>query len=74
MSQIIHATFADGIFRPDEDPHLPANTRVRLTVNCLEPTANDRISALRELEELWDFEEIQPGPPPLSLDQLHDRH
>lgn len=74
MSEIIHATFSDGTFWPDEDPHLPANARVRLTVDRLEPTTDDRVMVLRELQELWDSEEIQPGPPPLSRDQLHDRH
>lgn len=72
-SQIIHATFADGAFRPDEDPRLPANARVRLTVEALELQRDDRTEALRELEELWDSEEIKLGPPPLSRDQLHDR-
>lgn len=73
MSQIIHATFADGAFQPDEDPRLPSNARVRLTVERLESAVDDQSNALRELEELWDTEEIQPGPPPLSRDQLHDR-
>lgn len=72
-SQIIHATFADGAFRPDENPRLPANSRVRLTVEQLDPPLDERVEALRELEELWDTEEIKPGPPPLSRDQLHDR-
>lgn len=74
MGQIIHATFADGAFRPDEDPHLPANARVRLLVEPLEPSNVDDVDALRELEELWDSEEIKPGPSPLTRDQLHDRH
>lgn len=73
MIQIIHATFSDGAFRPDEDPHLPANSRVRLTIEPVEVAAEAQADALRELEELWNTEEIQPGPPPLSRDQLHDR-
>jgi hypothetical protein len=73
MSQIIHATFAEGTFRPDDDPHLPANARVRLTVEPIEVPKEDHAAALRELEELWDSEEIKPGPRPMTRDQLHDR-
>lgn len=73
MSQIIHATFADGAFRPDEDPCLPANARVRLIVEPVETPLDDTAEALRELEDLWNTEEIKPGPPPLSRDLLHDR-
>lgn len=73
MSQVIHATFSDGAFRPDEDPRLPANARVRLIVEPMETPRDDQAEALRELEELWNTEEIKPGPPPLSRDQLHDR-
>ena len=73
MTQILHATFSDGAFRPDEDPRLPANTRVRLTVEPLDVGRDDRAEALRELEELWDTESVLPGPPPMSRDQLHDR-
>lgn len=73
MSQIIHATFANGAFQPDEDPRLPTNARVRLIVEPMETPCDDRAEALLELEELWNSEEIRPGPPPLSRDQLHDR-
>jgi hypothetical protein len=60
---------ADGMFRPDEDRHLPANARVRLTVEPLETMGEDQREALRELESFG----IGSGPPPLSRDQLHDR-
>ena len=72
-SQIIHATFADGTFQPDENPRLPANARVRLIVKPLEEQSADQASTLTELEELWDMEEIESGPPFLTRDQLHDR-
>lgn len=74
MSQIVNATFADGAFRPDETPNLPANARVRLTIDSLEPLTKDRADALRELEELWNTELVHSTRPPLSRDQLHDRH
>lgn len=74
MTQIVNATFSDGSFRPDEDPRLPANARVRLTVEPLNNSGGDHTEALRELEELWDTESVLPVPPPMSRDHLHDRH
>ena len=74
MTQIIHATFAGGAFQPDEDPCLPANTRVRLTIEQLGGPGDDRAEALRELEELWSTESVLPGPPPMTRDQLHGRN
>ncbi|HEX7446370.1 MAG TPA: hypothetical protein VF306_02430 [Pirellulales bacterium] len=46
---------------------------MRLIVETLETTRDDQTEALRELEELWSTENVLPGPPPMTRDQLHDR-
>jgi predicted DNA-binding antitoxin AbrB/MazE fold protein len=78
MNQIIHATFEDGVLKPDAPLEFPPMTRVRLIV---EPLTNpdsakppEQSSAWSELDRLWDEVEVDSGAPPPSRDQLYDRH
>ena len=72
MAQIIMATFENGILRPDEPLNLPAQARVRLT---LEPLAEglEVGRAWLELEQLWDEAMVDSGGQRFTRDQLHER-
>ena len=79
MNQIIHATFEDGVLKPDTPLEFPPMTRrVRLIVQRLtipeSVTPQERSSAWGELDRLWDEVEIDSGAPRASRDQLHNRH
>ena len=78
MNQIIHATFEDGVLKPDIPLEFPPMTRVRLIVEPLtksEPAAPpERSSAWSELDRLWEEVDVDSGGAPPSRDQLHDRH
>jgi predicted DNA-binding antitoxin AbrB/MazE fold protein len=78
MNQIIHATFENGVLKPDVPLEFPPMTRVRLIVETLAgpestPTAGNSDS-WNELDRLWDEVEIDSGAPRPSRDQLYDRH
>jgi predicted DNA-binding antitoxin AbrB/MazE fold protein len=74
MSHTIHATFEDGVFKPDTPLQLPSNTRVRLVIEPLTATEPESVAAWRDLEQLWDEVEIDSGSPPPTREELHDRH
>ena len=74
MTQILAATFKDGVFKPDQHPALSDSTRVRLVV---EPINGDE-SARQEqawatLRRLWTAGGVDSGGDRLSRDQLHER-
>jgi len=56
MSQVITATFEDGVFKPDQPPDLPAQARVQLVVvpEGETPEETARQTARRETEWLWN--------------------
>jgi predicted DNA-binding antitoxin AbrB/MazE fold protein len=72
MSQIVTATFEDGILKPDGPIHLPANTRVRVTIDSLDETQQSP-EAWKELERLWNQIAFVPEGDLLTRDQLHER-
>ena len=76
MSQIIHATFQDGVLKPDVPLTLPSMTRVRLIVEPLtaEGDEPEEDTAMSELERIWVAIDVDSGRPPPSRDELHDRH
>ena len=78
MYQIIHATFENGVLKPDIPLEFPPMTRVRLIVEPLpDPdfaTPTKPSSAWSELDRLWEEVEIDSGAPRPSRDQLYDRH
>jgi predicted DNA-binding antitoxin AbrB/MazE fold protein len=75
MSQVITATFEDGVLKPDEKLDLPSGTKVKLIV--LEPptvpSEAERQAAWEELERLWQETTINSGGDLLTRDELHDR-
>lgn len=86
MSQIITATFEEGVLRPDQPLDLPPHARVRLVVETLEETSgtsaqklNDewhrpgRKAAWEELERVLDELTIDSGEARPTRDQLYDR-
>ena len=72
MSQTIHATFEDGVFKPDIPLQLPSNTRVRLVIEPLAVGEPESVAAWRDLEQLWDEVEIDSGGPPPARETLHE--
>ena len=54
MSQLITATFEDGVLKPDEQLALPPGSRVRLFVEALDTSPDAKDLAWQELEQLWD--------------------
>jgi predicted DNA-binding antitoxin AbrB/MazE fold protein len=74
MSHTIHATFEDGVFKPDTPLQLPSNTRVRLLIEPLIDGNPELVAAWRDLEQLWEEIEIDSGSPPPTREELHDRH
>ncbi|MFO0968987.1 MAG: antitoxin family protein [Gemmataceae bacterium] len=72
MSQIITATFENGVFKPDDPPALAAGTKVRLVVDVRTDEAlMDDPST--ELDKLCEEVPIQTGGVRLTRDQLHER-
>ena len=76
MSQIILATFEDGVLKPDSPLELAPCTRVRLVVEPLSPSASgaEADAPWTVLERLWAEIDFDSGSPPPKRDQLHDRH
>jgi predicted DNA-binding antitoxin AbrB/MazE fold protein len=74
MSQIITATFDNGVLVPDEPLSLPAQARVRLTVESVEESSHSGDSeSWQSLEALWDEAPIDTHGVRLTRDQLHER-
>jgi hypothetical protein len=75
MSQVVMATFKDGVLMPSEPLDLEPNAEVRLTIEVL-ATEWDRQrgrEALAKLVELCRTSPIYPKEPHLTRDQLHER-
>lgn len=72
MAQVIMATFENGLLRPDEPLDLPAQARVRLTLEPL-PEGLEEGRAWQELEQLWDEATVDSGGRRFTRDQLHER-
>jgi predicted DNA-binding antitoxin AbrB/MazE fold protein len=74
MSQVVTATFENGVLKPAEPLALPENARVRLTIDLVieEPklTPAERLAAL---EELWRTSTLHSDGERLTRDQLHER-
>ncbi len=75
MIQTVAATFADGVFIPDEKLPLAPNARVRLLVEPLEDLteATRRQQAWETLEEVWKRSKLDSQGDRLARDQLHER-
>jgi predicted DNA-binding antitoxin AbrB/MazE fold protein len=73
MSQIVTATFEDGMLKPDVPLDLPPRARVRLVVETLNELTEDARKAWTELERLWDEASIDSRGERMTRDQLHER-
>ncbi len=78
MNQIIHATFQDGVLKPDVPLEFAPMTRVRLIVEpMISPESTivpEPSSAWDDLDQLWTDVDVDSGAPRPSRDELHDRH
>ncbi|MHB1422706.1 MAG: antitoxin family protein [Gemmataceae bacterium] len=74
MSHVIAATFENGVFKPDKQPDLPPQTRVRLTFEPLDQTElTRRAQAWDALQRLWESSTINSHGQRLIREQLHER-
>jgi predicted DNA-binding antitoxin AbrB/MazE fold protein len=69
----VHATFENGLFRPDELMNLPPQTRVKLTVEPMEAFRRPTESDLDEFDRYCDDNPVVSREPYLTRDELHDR-
>ncbi|NLF72426.1 MAG: hypothetical protein GX575_25610 [Candidatus Anammoximicrobium sp.] len=74
MTQLITATFVDGMLKPDEELGLTAGTKVRLFLELPDDVHDQRQAACAELDRLCDEFPIELRGPHLTRDQLHERH
>jgi predicted DNA-binding antitoxin AbrB/MazE fold protein len=72
MSQVIEAVFEGGVFKPDQQPELAENTRVRLLVEPVDDESR-RQQAWAVLEQLWRTSTFDSRGDRLTRDQLHER-
>ena len=70
MSNIVTATFENGVLVPDDPLELPAQSRVRLTVEPLEEAADEDVLTWDDLEQLWDTASVDSRGIRPSRDQL----
>jgi predicted DNA-binding antitoxin AbrB/MazE fold protein len=70
MSQIITATFADGVLKPHGTLDLKSGTQVRLLIIEKGDVDGD---ALNELDRLCEEEPIDSGGARMTREQLHER-
>lgn len=73
MSQVITATFENGVLKPDERLALPAGTRLRLIVESVDMSPKGKDQVWQELEQLWEEESVDSGGVRFTRDQLHER-
>jgi predicted DNA-binding antitoxin AbrB/MazE fold protein len=73
MSQVITATYTDGIFKPDVPVNLSPGVRVRLVLEPLEPAPELVEDAWEDLEQLCVEFPVDSGGLRLTRDQLHER-
>jgi predicted DNA-binding antitoxin AbrB/MazE fold protein len=73
MVQVVNATFENGVFKPDTKVNLPPQTRVRLSLEIVEPDVETRRKGLEELERIWQEVSVDSGGERLTRDQLHER-
>ena len=73
MSQVLTATFDDGVFYSDKKVDLPARARVRLTIEPLPVAPASPEEAWNELEQLCAQAPIDSGGKLMTRDELHER-
>lgn len=75
MTQIISATFDNGVFTPAQHVNLPEHAKVQLTVEYIDVEHQKKQNAetLAALEALWKNTRIHSKEPHLTREQLHER-
>lgn len=74
MSQVITATFEDGVLKPEEEITLASGTKVRLMLDTWADVRAQGKAACTELDLLCDEVPIDSRGGRLTRDQLHERH
>jgi predicted DNA-binding antitoxin AbrB/MazE fold protein len=72
MTQVINATFENGVFKPEQPLDLPRGTRAQVIIEQVR-SPEEREKAWAELERLWKEHPINSGGERLTRDQLHER-
>lgn len=73
MTQSIEAVYSDGVLKPDRDLGLREQQRVRLTVEPVDESHEDRQTALARLRAgIARMQFYSKGPLPTRA-ELHDR-
>ena len=73
MSQIITATFVDGVLKPEQELGLPPGAKVRLILDLQDDDLKQRREACAELDRLCEELPIEHHGHRLTRDQLHER-
>ncbi|MFN0051150.1 MAG: antitoxin family protein [Planctomycetales bacterium] len=73
MSQIVTATFVDGVLKPEEELLLPTGARVRLTLDTWAEVIARGNAACAELDRVCDEFPIDSRGKRLTREQLHER-
>jgi len=73
MTQVISATFENGVFKPDQQPDLPEQTKVRLLVETVEAKPEISQKAWADLQQIWKMSKFNSHGDRLTREQLHER-
>lgn len=74
MTTHIDATFTDGVLKPDQPLSLPDQTRVRLTIEPIEPWSPERArTAWEAIQARLKQRPIDGGGVRYTRDELHER-
>jgi predicted DNA-binding antitoxin AbrB/MazE fold protein len=73
MTRVTEAVYSNGVLRPEDDLGLRDNQRVRLIVETIDDSPDDRAAALaRLIAGIAKMQFFSQGPLP-SREELHDR-
>ena len=74
MTTHIDATFTDGVLKPDQPLSLPDQTRVRLTIEPIEPWSHGRaLAAWEAIKARLKQRPLDGGGVRYTRDELHER-
>ena len=73
MSQIITATFEDGVLKPERELGLAPGTKVRLILDPLADVQTQAQEACDALDQVCDEFPIDSDEPRMTRDQLYER-
>jgi predicted DNA-binding antitoxin AbrB/MazE fold protein len=73
MSQVVTATFVNGVLKPAQELDLASGTKVRLIVDVWDDVRGEHENACAELDRLCDEFPIESQRGRLTRDELHDR-